>query len=69
MSGLPAIHSGQREVLLRLREGALLFTGYANSNQEPSRYPPLLVTTVRYPFKGCVARRKKKRSQSSQCRA
>ena len=44
---LPAIHSGQRETLMRLHEGPLLFTGYANDaagQGEPC--PELLVTTV-----------------------
>jgi hypothetical protein len=36
----------QRETLLRLKEGPLLMTGYANSNEKPKLYPPLRVTTV-----------------------
>jgi sulfatase modifying factor 1 len=42
----PAIHSAQRETLLRLQEGPLLFTGFANSNEDPSKYPDVLVTTA-----------------------
>ena len=46
VSPFPGIHAGQRETLLRLAEGPLMMTGYANSNEKPEVYPQLLVKTV-----------------------
>ena len=52
VSVFPAVHAGQRETLLRLREGPLMMTGYANSNQKRKKhqnrsiYPDLLVATA-----------------------
>jgi hypothetical protein len=46
VSELPGVHPGQRETLMRLREGPLMMTGYANTKHDGEVYPPLLVTTA-----------------------